>query len=351
MMRKISPLFVAGLGLATFMAPSARAHIELIEPAARYTISGFDTGIKSCPCGLGGSNRVCNVAQDGSDPDRSPNVTRVEAGSTLTLRFEEFVDHAGRFRVAFDPEGADMADFNQHILADIPDPSGTGGQVWEIPVTIPEETCSNCTLQLVQAMEVPTDVPISDPGPISSYYSCVDLEIVPRGTLSGEGTDDGQPADEGSPDEGQPTDEGQAPPETPNEQPPSDAPAGPETTPPANPSSGAAPDGSGSGNAGTMTGTPLIPAGSGTPMDTGSSATGSAATGSVAMNGPGMAPAAGAPASNLPAPPAFDGSSSSESSSGGCSLSAGSSSGASIGVGALGVLALAALRRRARRAK
>ena len=194
----------------------------MIEPASRYQIdTDGANAIKSCPCGLGGSNRVCNLAQDGSDPDRSERVTRVEAGSTLTLRFEEFVDHAGRFRVAFDPDGADMADFNQHILDDRPDPAGTGGTVWEIPVTIPEETCSNCTLQLVQAMEVPTDTPIADPAPISSYYACVDIEIVPRGTLSGDpGTDDGQPTDDGQGmDDGQP-DDGQAPPETPAETPP-----------------------------------------------------------------------------------------------------------------------------------
>src|SRR4051812_45448662 len=122
-MRKFTPHVLASLGLATLFAPSAHAHIKLLDPPARYTVAdGSDVGIKSCPCGLGGSNRICNVAQDGSDPDRSTNVTRYEAGSTVTLRFEEFVNHAGRFRVAFDPDGADVADFNANILADMPDP-------------------------------------------------------------------------------------------------------------------------------------------------------------------------------------------------------------------------------------
>ena len=34
-----------------------------------------------------------------------------------------------------------------------PDPANANGMVWEIPITIPTETCTNCTLQLVQAME------------------------------------------------------------------------------------------------------------------------------------------------------------------------------------------------------
>ena len=181
-MRKYFSPAVTSLGLA-LLAPAASAHIELRDPPARYEITNFDTGIKSCPCGLGSSNRTCNLAVDSSDPDRSARVSRFEAGSTITLVFDEFVDHAGRFRVAFDPDGADMADFNANVLEDIPDPAGTGGQTWEIQVTLPNMTCENCTLQLVQAMEVDENTPIADPAPISSYYSCVDLQLVAPGTL------------------------------------------------------------------------------------------------------------------------------------------------------------------------
>lgn len=179
------PVSAAGLGLALLaFAPSADAHIRLLSPAPRYEITGFDTGIKSCPCGLGSSNRTCNLATDASDPDRSENVLRVEAGSQLTLRFDEYVDHTGSFRVAFDPDGADMADFNENILVPIvADPTNASGMIWEIPVTIPEEPCDNCTLQLIQAMHGDTTTPVEDPAGLSTYYTCVDLEIVPAGTL------------------------------------------------------------------------------------------------------------------------------------------------------------------------
>lgn len=184
------PVSAAGLGLALLaFAPSADAHIRLLSPAARYEITGFDTGIKSCPCGLGGSNRTCNLATDASDPDRSENVVRVEAGSQLMLRFDEYVDHTGSFRVAFDPDGADMADFNDNILVPIvADPANASGMIWEIPVTIPDEPCDNCTLQLIQAMHGDTTTPVADPAALSTYYTCVDLEIVPAGTLGEEPT-------------------------------------------------------------------------------------------------------------------------------------------------------------------
>ena len=111
------PFSLAGFGLALLaFSPTANAHIRLLEPLARYEITGTDTGIKSCPCGLGGSNRTCNVQADGSDPDRSTRVTRAEAGSTITLRFEEYIGHSGSYRVAFDDDGADVADFNSNIL-------------------------------------------------------------------------------------------------------------------------------------------------------------------------------------------------------------------------------------------
>jgi len=335
-MRKYFSPIVASLGLATSFASTASAHIRMLEPQPRYDIQGFDTGIKSCPCGLGSSNRTCNLAVDSSDPDRSTRVTRLEAGSTVTLRFEEFVDHAGRFRVAFDPDGADMADFNANILEDISDPAGTGEQVWEIQVTLPNMTCDNCTLQLVQAMEVDVNTPVADPAPISSYYSCVDVELVAPGTL---GTPAGEPEGEQAGAEEPGAEEPGAAP-TGNEAEPDSEAAGPDPASQAPAQSGA------QSGANAMPGTPLIPAGSGTPMDTGSS--GSAApSGEVAMNDVAAA-APGSIGGMLPPPPSIAGSNTESEASGGCGL-AHASSGGSLGIGALGLLAALGLHRRARR--
>ena len=73
-MRTCFPFLMASLGLVTSFAATASAHIRLLSPAPRYEVQG-EVGIKSCPCGLGGSNRVCDVARDGSDDDRSTRVT------------------------------------------------------------------------------------------------------------------------------------------------------------------------------------------------------------------------------------------------------------------------------------
>ncbi len=183
---------LTALALLAFAAP-ASAHIELLEPTPRYAVQGTETGIKSCPCGSGGSNRTCNVTVDGSDPDRSDQVSRFEAGSTITLRFEEFVDHVGSFRVAFDPDGADFMDFNGNILVPlVADPAAANGTIWEIDVPLPNMICSNCTLQLIQAMNGDMVNPVVDPANVSSYYACVDLELVAPGTL-GEGGAPGTP--------------------------------------------------------------------------------------------------------------------------------------------------------------
>lgn len=184
MSRLLSVLGVMVLGQA--WASVASAHIELLEPPSRY---GRQQN-KSCPCGVGGSNQTCNVAQDGSDPNRSQQVTTFEAGSTVVIQVDEYIDHGGRFRVAFDPDGADFEDFNDNILLDVADPMGVSnntGQpgIWELEVTLPETPCDNCTLQVIQAMHGDTNNPVVDPANLSTYYTCADLVLLPAGDTTG----------------------------------------------------------------------------------------------------------------------------------------------------------------------
>jgi hypothetical protein len=329
-MRKLLSHVLAGSGLALSVASNASAHIQLLDPAPRYEVQG-ETGIKSCPCGLGGSNRTCNVAADGSDPDRSTRVSRFEAGSTITVRFNEFVNHSGRFRVAFDPDGADVADFNANILNDIPDPDNASNTEWEIEVTLPDMTCTNCTLQLVQAMNGDMVNEVVDPSNISSYYACVDLELVAPGTL-------GDPAPAPSDAPGAPA---------------ADAPA--PTDPPAA-DEGAQDDGAqnGAGSsevASDSSETPLIPTApppSDTSATTGAVAPTDTSGNEVAMNTTGMLGTTGqTPSAPSTLPSGLNGSPSS-SSSGGCSLGVSGSSGRDLGLVAFGLLAVFGLRQRSR---
>jgi hypothetical protein len=111
----------------------ASAHIHLLAPLPRYpdAVAGEN---KNCPCGVGTAGRTCSDPAERSDPNRSSDrATELPGGSLLTVRLSEYVGHSGRFRVAFDPDGADVADFNQHILADIADPDGKAAAEHRLP--------------------------------------------------------------------------------------------------------------------------------------------------------------------------------------------------------------------------
>jgi len=165
------------------LSSTASAHIELQAPLNRYSdIKAGDN--KSCPCGSGTTNRSCKKPEELSDPDRSPDrETTFAPGDTITVRFDEYVGHSGRYRIAFDPDGADLDHFNQNILLDEPDPGGNvgnmgQGSMWEFPVTLPNMTCDNCTLQLIQVMDGNTVDPVLNPVDRGgTYFQCADIVL------------------------------------------------------------------------------------------------------------------------------------------------------------------------------
>jgi MYXO-CTERM domain-containing protein len=195
-MRHLSSLVSSSAcaAIVALFSSTAAAHIELVDPSPRYALPGN----KACPCGQGDSSRQCDTpASESTDPNRSTNVTTFEAGSTITVVADEYIDHDGRMRVAFDPDGADLADFNDNILMDVADPSESGlsmanPRVWEFQIQLPNMTCDNCTLQVIQAMHGDTENPVMDPAPLSTYYTCADIRLVPAGSLgAGEGGSSG----------------------------------------------------------------------------------------------------------------------------------------------------------------
>ena len=141
---------------------SALAHIQLDFPLARWEDQ------KAGPCGRA----------QGARTDR---VSRFKPGATVLVRWRETIDHPGHYRIAFDedgddsfpiPAGYDDTSGGPTVLVDgIPDRSGAGEYTQEI--TLPNVTCDNCTLQLIQMM---TDkAPYGDGNDI--YFQCADLEL------------------------------------------------------------------------------------------------------------------------------------------------------------------------------
>jgi hypothetical protein len=173
------------------VANVASAHVGIENPPPRYPSDGFSDN-KACPCGAGSNNGTCSGAER-SDPNRSTFVTTYTAGQDILVTAHEVVGHAGRWRIAFDPDGADQADFDANILLDVADPPGAEGNVgqgdrWEWTVTLPNVPCTTCTLQLVQMMDGNTTDPVPDLIGHSSYYQCADLVLL-AGTETDTDTD------------------------------------------------------------------------------------------------------------------------------------------------------------------
>jgi hypothetical protein len=172
--------------LAAISPAEARAHLGLDMPASRY---GPDT-LKTGPCGVTGG-------------ERTTNVTYYEPGETIEVRWDEYVDHPGHYRIAFDDDGDD--DFvdpatmmelysNDAVLLDGIADKGRGEGEYVATVTLPELSCDNCTLQVIQVMY--DKPPYSTPGN-DIYYQCADLVLREAGTETDAGTDAGTDADAG----------------------------------------------------------------------------------------------------------------------------------------------------------
>jgi len=158
----------------------ARAHLGLDVPTSRYGPKVLKAG----PCGISGGERTANV-------------TYYEPGETIEVIWEEYVDHPGHYRIAFDDDGVD--DFvdpatmmelysNDTVLLDgIPD-EGQAERDYMATVTLPDVTCDNCTLQVIQVMY--DKQPYTTPGN-DIYYQCADLVLRVGGAPPDAGTDAG----------------------------------------------------------------------------------------------------------------------------------------------------------------
>jgi hypothetical protein len=160
-------LFAVVLAVLMLSPSEARAHLDMTSPTSRY---GPNT-LKSGPCGISGGGRTENVAY-------------YEPGETIEVTWDEYIDHPGHYRIAFDEDGDD--DFvdpatmmelysNDTVLLDgIDDKEGRGERYYVETVTLPNVTCDNCTLQLIQVMY---DKPPYETADDDIYYQCADLVL------------------------------------------------------------------------------------------------------------------------------------------------------------------------------
>jgi uncharacterized protein (TIGR03382 family) len=152
---------IAGLGLLASVSV-AEAHIRLDSPAARTT------ELKTGPCGAPGSVR-------------GSNVTVLAPGATIEVGWTETINHPGHYRVSFDADGQDFTvplsftDVTQTMNVLVDNIADRSGQqlVYKQMVTLPNITCENCTLQVIQMM---TDKPPYGDGN-DIYFQCADIAL------------------------------------------------------------------------------------------------------------------------------------------------------------------------------
>lgn len=162
---------VRALSVAWILASASQAgaHIALKSPTAR---TNDQVQLKDGPCG-----QTTNA--------RTGKVTVFKPGETITVAWDETINHPSHYRISFDPNGTNFPnpksftdmDGGVNVLVDgIKDKTGVTPIAYTQQVTLPNVECNNCTLQLIQVM---TDKPPYDPSPAGNdiYYQCADLVL------------------------------------------------------------------------------------------------------------------------------------------------------------------------------
>lgn len=140
------------------IAPQTFAHTRLSAGQTLVPRSTSDS-LKTGPCG--------GLA-------RSANPVTLQAGQTITVNWEETINHPGHFEFRFSEDGQT----NFVLLKSIVDTQDTGAtpHQYSTQLTMPSNNCTNCTIQLIQVME-------ENPSNPSYYYSCADI-VLQGGTTS-----------------------------------------------------------------------------------------------------------------------------------------------------------------------
>ena len=176
-MLRASPLVALALAFTVLGAPRvAEAHSLLVNPPPLTS----DDNAKSGPCGCYFGAGPEDPNDDGTASKCPANYTTTElvAGSQLKVSWKETVNHDGMFRIAIAPKPVDgvvKADLDANVLYEKADGNTVAGNTITATITVPDEPCAGCTLQLRQFM-----MGASNP----YYWSCAAIKIVPAGSTS-----------------------------------------------------------------------------------------------------------------------------------------------------------------------
>lgn len=111
-------------------------------------------GLKTGPCG---------------GVPRTSNAREFEPGQTITVEWEETINHPGRFEFYFS-QANDSGFSLMKTVNDGQDGSADLPHQYSTTITLPRTPCDACTLQMIQVMT-------ENPSNPSYYYSCADIRI------------------------------------------------------------------------------------------------------------------------------------------------------------------------------
>ncbi|MEN9810268.1 MAG: hypothetical protein RLZZ488_1835 [Pseudomonadota bacterium] len=146
--------------LSAFASLKAQGHARWKAGSSVSAPRSEDSGLKTAPCG--GTSRTANVK-------------KYTAGESVTLEFEETINHPGYYEVH-------LLGANDQKVAGVPSPlaklddtqnnpirNGNNHQ-YKITFQVPAVDCPECAFQLIQVM-------LDNPNAPSNYYSCTDVSI------------------------------------------------------------------------------------------------------------------------------------------------------------------------------
>lgn len=188
----------AAIPAILLFASSGFAHISMTSPTPRsvgMSAGAPPQGQKDAPCGVAGSQHGEN------------GVTVFAPGQTITVTWDEIIQHDSYYRISFDSDGDDG--FTELMMLDAAglsraddtsvdmknatevglDATGTGillfvddgnmmTESFSVEVTLPDIECENCTLQLIQFMYGRQD---------AYYHQCADLALRAGGDMGAGG--------------------------------------------------------------------------------------------------------------------------------------------------------------------
>lgn len=205
-----SALVLVTLSTLTCTRPAA-AHFQLKKPTSWLKEDAAGGPQKGGPCGPGGYDNVNPTPTSGA-------VTDFHAGDSIEIDWVDTIAHPGYFRIALAQDRGDFknptivqdasCNFDEsmvptmasgNVLADgvhfrtrngFNAPAGT---MFTQMVTLPDQPCDKCTLQVMQIME-------NDIKSLSQcyYFHCADIRILPKGASGSGGTTGSGGADMGA---------------------------------------------------------------------------------------------------------------------------------------------------------